>query len=992
MTDWRTWPLARWNERLLEHFFRKRDDVDSAVVVLLATPDELARATGDPGAVSSEVRNSFVSAVLMAIRRRGSLLEDASDYKLWPGPPLDDTIPRFVSHLVFTCIAASESTEDLAEEGSFVQRLRELTQDQLPENSLQFLPRLWENLAAWLSEGTNPTRYRQLVLPDPGGLTRIGYTVKLAFPDRRDQRQLSELLDVARLLGHEPPVGKVLSLVASTRARFRRSFLAAFDEFRRLFEASATRASPRLAEHRFWAAVRDAALRGRGAEHVSDLQARVQLLCEEQDDLLIAFLVADELVSDGTSTVHAVELPVPYGQWRYALLIGDHTSIDPASINATARSLLSRQLPVPRISALVEQGVLPFVEGPHGLLELTSHDNLELTAVVLARSDLAEALVALFGQASTVGPSAYEGWVQVRGVRLRTLPSEQLESTALRRCWMFHESLAPASIRLVGGVRADDGWLGFREVLPQIASAEAEAVSLEGQGVHQPLVLDRESSWRLPDRDLAGDFSIVATQDGVTNRRSARFYTTPATEDYRSPADRDAWIVEGLGGSATLSAECPFERTPAQHDAAALVERVVYLGPVVGQFVSDPAAAAWRVTRFGGRTFAARCRHDLAGVPPTARAASASARSKWRKLLLHSTPDPSDPQFEGARRSVRQHVIADLPRIDVPDCAVAPDNKRYPSPLAAVDRLTAVVAGRASARAGLGWRDWSALLERFMGLDRERVDAVTRAWVEAGIVDVASYARWWHRCVFARPPVLIAFRVGSGIGATLTGLTLPNTRAAIVRAAERARLPIEERFSVSELVPHTVTLRIPAVEQLLTLAAETGVPSIWLDLVFEDFGRACRHDGFNAPPSSYEARHRWPKWSLRADTVSATVTLDHCMRPDRPDYWLVKAATGASVWSYELNVARSWAATLTGESPVRFVGEVEIEAHHAYLPVPLSRAVAVLGAALPGPDAGAGWTYRYVVSSRQLRDRVVDTVRRTFDPGRLLSPTAQLSG
>src|SRR5262249_20338449 len=160
---------------------------------------------GDADADADEVRDAFVDAVRSGIRRSKSLLDDASDYQGWPGPPSWDFPPRFVAHLLFTCIAASESSDELGDEGSFVSRLRDLTHDQLPENSLQALPRLWENLAAWLD--ANGGRFRPLVLPNPGGLTRIGYTVKLAFPDRRDQRQLSDLLDRAGLAGHEPPVG-----------------------------------------------------------------------------------------------------------------------------------------------------------------------------------------------------------------------------------------------------------------------------------------------------------------------------------------------------------------------------------------------------------------------------------------------------------------------------------------------------------------------------------------------------------------------------------------------------------------------------------------------------------------------------------------------------------------------------------------------------------------------------------------------------------------
>jgi hypothetical protein len=313
------------------------------------------------------------------------------------------------------------------------------------------LPLLWENLSVWLSSGTNPDRYRKLSLPNPGGLTRIGYTVKLAFPDRRDQRHLFEILDTA----------------------------AAFEEFRRLFGAPSTRSSMRLSEHRFWAAVRDAALRGRGADQAPELRARVQLLCEEQEDRLAAFVVADEVITD-VAVVHGAELPVGYGPWRYALLTGDAKAVEVSALEATLRALLEGRLRLPWLSALVEQGILPFVESPYGLLELASKDNLESARVMLARRDLADDLVRLFGRTNTrVNDSGYEGWVQIHEVQIRALPSEQLEETTLRRCWMLHESLVLMSIRLVGGVRADDGWLGFREVLPQIAVTDAISVALE---------------------------------------------------------------------------------------------------------------------------------------------------------------------------------------------------------------------------------------------------------------------------------------------------------------------------------------------------------------------------------------------------------------------------------------------------------------------------------------------------------------------------------
>src|SRR5262245_41241977 len=120
MNDWKTWSLQAWNERLLGHYFRSNDEHAPPVVVLLVTAEELARAAGDGTAAPDEVRDAFVEAVRSGIRRSRSLLEDATAYQRWPEPPRWYTTPRFVAHLLFTCIAASESSDDLGDESSFV--------------------------------------------------------------------------------------------------------------------------------------------------------------------------------------------------------------------------------------------------------------------------------------------------------------------------------------------------------------------------------------------------------------------------------------------------------------------------------------------------------------------------------------------------------------------------------------------------------------------------------------------------------------------------------------------------------------------------------------------------------------------------------------------------------------------------------------------------------------------------------------------------------
>ncbi len=983
MSDWKTWDLQTWNERLLGHFFRSNDERASAVVVLLVTADELARAAGDTNADADEVRDTFVAAVLAGIRRSRSLLEDASDYRGWPGPPGRESPPRFVAHLMFTCIAASESSDELGDEGSFVSRLRDLTQDQLPENSLQMLPRLWEHLAAWLAASE---RYRPLLLPDPGGLTRIGYTVKLAFPDRRDQRQLSELLDRAGLAGHEPPVGRVLSLVASERGRFRRSFLLAFDEFRRLFEASVGRAVPRLVEHRFWAAVREASLRGRGQAGFSDIAVRVSLLAEEEEDLLVLFAAADQRTE--SAEIGFAELPVAYGQWQFALVPKGVETLDAGQLERTTRTILDGSLRLPRLSSHVDQGLVPFVEGTHGLLELAGQEQLGEVSIALVRKGMVADLLRVFGRgASATRPSSYEGWVQVHDPVLRTMPFNELDGTALSRTWILHESLRPTSIRLLRGVRADDGWLGVHEVLPQVVAPGAASVVLHGGQGEVALTRLGDDTWAFPPRDLAGEFTVIASLEGDEDRRALRFHATPASEAFKPPSDPEAWIVEEVNGTGTLSSALPFATGPRDHDCARLCERTAYLGADVGAFVANRGEAAWLITHFAGRFFGARgsVRGDTA--TPSKQVASAHARRRWRKMLFETVPSWSDPDFDKARRQAKASASAHahLPRLEadqfVPDLAPM----RLPSPSNAADRLVRIVSGRAATRSGIDWRDWAELAKRVLDIDARLLDRVTRAWMEAGLIDTASCARWWHRAVFARLPRLVGFELGEHVGAALSGLALPTTLDEVRRAALRMGVLVEERLSVSPLVPRTIALRAPNARMLEDLGSGCRLGVCWLDLDRLVRGVSSRHDGSSVPPEHYERARRWSHWSLM-DGEYPDVTVEHRMRRDRPDYWLV-SRDGRRLWFYDLNVTRAWAAAFLGEPVAKAMGELFVDANHAYLPLPLARAVSILGAGLAGPTDAR--TYRYAVGTRQLQELVLDVLSRTFDVSRLVASSAE---
>jgi hypothetical protein len=249
---------------------------------------------------------------------------------------------------------------------------------------------------------------------------------------------------------------------------------------------------------------------------------------------------------------------------------------------------------------------------------------------------------------------------------------------------------------------------------------------------------------------------------------------------------------------------------------------------------------------------------------------------------------------------------------------------------------------------------------------------------------MVSSARWWYRAVFARSPRLVAFNVGDYIGATLSGLALCSTIEEVRRTAGRVGCLVEERVSVSPLVPSSITLRASNAATVEELARACRLGIYWLDLDALTRGETNRHDGTSAPPEHYERSSRWTHWSLKQGEYP-DVSVEHRMRPDRPDYW-VASRSGRQLWFYDLNVTRAWAATLVGEPVVNAADDTFIEANHAFLPLPIARAVSVLGAALSGPT-GAG--YRYVPGAPRLRRLVLDIVTQTFNPSRLSDSTGE---
>jgi hypothetical protein len=492
----------------------------------------------------------------------------------------------------------------------------------------------------------------------------------------------------------------------------------------------------------------------------------------------------------------------------------------------------------------------------------------------------------------------------------------------------------------------------------------------------------------LPRRDFSGEYRLVAySGEKVIMERTVRFQLSPATERFKPVSDPTSWYIEDLFGSVT--ANVVRGESPTPYDAGPWAEREAFLGRDVGEFVTSPDEATWIVSAFGDRRSLRRGLLALDHFPfPEARPIEGSQQRRWRKLFLHSGVDPNDVGAAAARQEIRSLVTGSaLPKEPFPDipCPITyrPSVKR---PDDGVHRLVSILAGQASARAGIPARDWRSLLARVFGIDGSLADQVTRAWVEAGYLDDLLYARWRSRSFFPRKPVFASFRVRTEYGAVLTGMALESTKESIRGSLRKLKLPWEERFAFSSFVPSTIALRAENFEQLGELLRRTGIEARWVDLDWRSPALDEPLDCHGQPPQAEMCRSIEP-WSLDPSRQPEEIGLQRCWRRGRPDHW-VATGTESVAWSYFSNVARWKACVMAGVVPVEKQGAFELRAINAYLPLPLARKVSLLGPALPGPNPDSPrFDYRYAFSSSSCRDEIFDfLVENTLQGGAELAP------
>lgn len=950
--DWRSWTVEQWGTRLLEHFFGRRPGKDqSDVRVFPACSETLAIIVGEPPSNAAAVRRQFVETVVAASAQAGGLLEHA--IQGW-SPEAPDNVPPVLAHLYLTCLAASEDTNGAHGEDEFIAPLETLCRGSV--GSLENLPLLWRRFAEWLVRGSNRRRYRGLVLPDPAGWRRIGYSYRLAFPCRHDRNELAAVLAEADIDYEGAPVARVVAAVAAQRRRFRRGFQDAFDDFRQSWNTD--RANPELVEHRFWTAVRNAVVEAEAGTASAEKNHITVVACEIEDSIAPLIVARQPCTVPPPFLCEAFAFPV--GGMAYGISMDE--GADSNRFESAARRVLGTASPW--LPARLRQGVLLFKDGQAGHFGLVEKDELAAAAVALVRDDLATEFVAVFGNGRTQRVSArLPGWSEIRNFAARPLESAVLERSSLGECALLYESVRYPRIRLNGGVKCDDGYIGLANHLPQVRIEGADAVVITENDVATSLRRSNENVWTLPPRAFAGPSVIVASRAGrVLDQRSIVFLAAPALERPRRPSVPADWFTEGLHGTTTFRDTA--DTNVAVQDLAKLVRTTALLGPDVGEFTNDLGSAAWLVTVRAGRK--QLMRHSAGGIAavPRHQATDPGVARRWRKLVFNSS---ADEVSEADRRAIyRVATKQPLPEremiVPCPDLDYTPKLARE---LPQVEELVTVLAGRSSTRAGIPIYEWHGYLRMLDGVSsRSSVEWVSRAWEESGLVDLLWHTRWRTMTAFPRPPVLLLYADAGTFHATLSGLVLPGTRDAVLEEARRSGCSGNVVGSVSRFVPPTVRISASAESTICEVAARFEIPIQAVDAGLQQFDDRRNYDAGTPPISGYGIGVAVENWTITgAPPLGAVVR--HFARSDRPDVWVVEHGEDRR-WSYGRNSARVLACSATRFPVLLEHGPNEIRAAGAFLPLPLARILGAVTDARPGPVNET--TYLYSFPTAQLKN------------------------
>jgi hypothetical protein len=184
---------------------------------------------------------------------------------------------------------------------------------------------------------------------------------------------------------------------------------------------------------------------------------------------------------------------------------------------------------------------------------------------------------------------------------------------------------------------------------------------------------------------------------------------------------------------------------------------------------------------------------------------------------LTAAASPVQPIAVG-RTSLRatHHLAADA------ESRLYPSNSA-PEPLVP---LITLLCSRFSAQRGLSEGEVVEIMKGELGIKPAKVWPVLRGWLENGMLDVLTDARWRARIYFGRVPQLVVYRQRGFHEAVITGLVPPYLLERFDALTAALRLTNLPRCSVSPFVPSLPRCRSNRVAPLGELARELNLSEI----------------------------------------------------------------------------------------------------------------------------------------------------------------------
>lgn len=982
-SEWQKWDCQKWNSELFRHYFVVNDgEALEPVESLCVTADELRKVTGDLTADPEKVQESLLKFVLGSLgqAKSGKAFERRMrQHSKSPGHLSGLKIPAGFVYLIVSCLAANQVLED--EESALNQKtlndFREVLAKLLRVDDVlisQDLAQTWTELAGYLEDGFvslddgSKIQVRPLRLPNPGNETHIGYSKKLVFPNRADQRRLLGILSQNALIEENPAPDAVVLAVGAALRTFSQPFREAFEDFRTSLRSGAPLSN--LVSHKFWSAVKSTCANDLLIASIN--QTVYAILIDIEDNYPSFNLVANgEHVLNKFEKIELDDFSVP--GWQYRLtLSGDETK--------TVASLLSNSTGLGSLTSLINGGVIPFVQRDDYRFETVNYVREEGFGCVLVRDELVSGvqLAAEKSRFLRIHESIFDGWSLIENIKLKSYSDEDLKAFGLQNVQVLRRRIMKPSIRIQSLFQLGDEYLGWAKLLPKIIAPGFEHVSLSVDRSEVPL-RQIGDAWLLQEQDLQGTAIVLATIGSQTITRTFKFVDVPSSDAYLQPTDPAGLMIEVNTGTENYES---FVNRRAKDELSFIPNTVhrTYFGRHQGEFLTSSEDALVEISFFGDQSEVRFGNYESAladlGELNNERSGNRALKRKWRQRLSEiANQEAVQGNDEVATRlrklaDPRSAIGAKVPAISEYSSPPTPyeDSSRA---MESRKILQAAIGARALRRKGMSRQVWMSMIKEIFEIDGEEARFIHRGWIESGIIDELISIRSPGSAVFARRPRLEVFQSENGVMGGVVGLVMPERFENLKAHAEKLGLQTTTNLGPSQMVPPHLRVRSDSVTQLQAFAKDLRLDFHYLSGVpFES--EAPRELGAR-PSRTYSERKNNPVFGIKSE-VDIDVRLFESTRA--PLVWSVESGSDRA-WTFSGAHSEHLLIALSGVENFTRRSAVDLVVNSAFIPLQAARWITVVSGVPSGPEHSGTYIYRF--ASPAMLESFVEKYRHALE-------------